>query len=175
MSKRHFFLYDFLLPLAGILALGRFLSDKFDTALFQSLDRIKAFNFGQWFGHSPLRATLWDSSWLAFALVPGLLWLIWVRINLEYDWVNRCRKLDRPIYSFFKSLSKWIEGDGEVRAVSLAYERRLAAAEERIHRLEDELHEAHAELEEIGLEDGGDVPGAGDQWQGGFRSGSQAG
>ncbi|GEM_PF-2972562 len=173
MSKRHFFLYDFLLPLIGILALGRFLSDRFDTSLFHNLDRIKAFNFGQWFGHSPLRATLWNYSWLAFAVFPALLWMIWVRINLEYDWVERRRILDRPIHTFFKGFSKWIEGDAGLRAATVAYERRLAAAEERIHRLEAELREAHAELDGIGFEDGKDLPETGDQWQGGFHSGSQ--
>jgi hypothetical protein len=149
MTKKHFFLYDFLLPLAGILAAGRFLSDSFDTGLFHSLDKIKAFGFGAWFGHSPLRATLWDFSWLAFAFFPALLWLVWVRINLEQDWVNMRRRLDRPIFTFFKGLGRWIEGDDEIKAASLAYERRLAEAGERIRALGKELDEAHAELDSL--------------------------
>ena len=43
MSRKHFLLYDFLLPLAVILLIGRFLADRFDGALFHRIDSIKAF------------------------------------------------------------------------------------------------------------------------------------
>jgi hypothetical protein len=112
MSKKHFFIYDFLLPIAGILALGSFFSDHFDTVIFRSLDGIKAFGIGAWFGHSPLRETLWNYSWLFFSAVPALAWLVWVRINMEYDWVNGRKRLDRPIFAFFHGIARWIEGGG---------------------------------------------------------------
>ncbi|MDB5049100.1 MAG: hypothetical protein JWO30_2171 [Fibrobacteres bacterium] len=142
MSKRHFFLYDFLLPLAGIAALGRFFSDHFDSFVFQWLDSIKPFGLGLWFSHSPLRQNLWDSSWLFFAAVPAVAWMIWVRINMEYDWVNSCRRLDRPIYAFFRGLARWVEGGSELEMVRQGYERRLAIEHDRVRRLEAELAEA---------------------------------
>ncbi len=143
MSKKHFCLYDFLLPLAGILALGRFFSDHFDANLFRRMDTIKAFGIGSWFSHSPLRESLWTYSWLFFAVAPALAWLVWVRINMEYDWINHGRRLDRPIFNFFQGLAKWIEGGSEAQQVRLAYERRLAQSQDQIHRLEAELA-AHA-------------------------------
>ncbi len=141
MSKKHFFLYDFLLPLSGILTLGRFFSDHFDTSIFRWLDRIKAFGFGLWFTHSPLRENLWDFSWLLFAVIPALGWLVWVRINMEYDWVNSRRRLDRPIYTFFRNLARWIEGGSEAELVRQAYDRKLAVMHDTVRRLESELME----------------------------------
>jgi hypothetical protein len=143
MSRKHFFLYDFLLPLIGVLMIGRFFSDHFDTFLFHKLDTIKAFGLGQWFGHSSIRQTLWDYSWLTFAIVPALAWMVWVRINMEYDWVNGRRRLDRPIFTFFLGLARWIEGGGEVQMVRQAYERRLAIELDRARRLEAELAAAN--------------------------------
>lgn len=148
MSKKHFFLYDFLLPLAGILALGRYFSDRFDSVFFQRLDVIKAFGIGVWFSHSPLRETLWTYSWLCFAVAPALAWLVWVRINLEYDWINHGRRLDRPIFNFFQGIARWIEGGGEAQQVRMTYERRLAQSQDHIHRLEAELAALKAESEE---------------------------
>lgn len=148
MTRKHFFFYDILLPLASILAVGKALSDHFDTFLFQRLDAIKAFGLGAWFGHSALRETLWTYSWLFCAAAPALAWMVWVRINMEYDWINRCRKLDRPIFGFFQGLTRWIEGGGEARQMQLAYERRLAQAQDHIHRLEAELAAYEAESEE---------------------------
>jgi hypothetical protein len=139
MSKRHFFFYDLLLPLAGILVLGRFFSDHFDTLIFHRMDSIKAFGLGSWFSHSPLRETLWNSSWIFFSGAPALGWLVWVRINMEYDWVNGRRRLDRPIFTFFQGIGRWIEGEGEARKVRLAYEHRVAVAEDRVRRLEGQL------------------------------------
>jgi hypothetical protein len=143
MSKRHFFLYDLLLPFAGILAVGHFFSDHFDSFIFRWLDSVKAFGLGSWFGHSPLRETLWTYSWAFFAVFPALAWMVWVRINIEYDWINSRRRLDRPIFTFFQGIGRWIEGGGEVRQVKLAYERRLAIAEDRVRRLEGELAAAY--------------------------------
>lgn len=139
MTKKHFFLYDMLLPLAGILAIGKILSDRLDVQLLHRLDAVKAFGIGAWFGHSPLRAELWAYSWAAFALAPALAWLVWVRINVEYDWVNHRRRLDRPIFGFFQGLARWIEGGGEARRLRLEYETRLARSQDHIHRLEAEL------------------------------------
>lgn len=165
MSKKHFFLYDFLLPIAGILALGNFFSDHFDTVIFQGLDGIKAFGIGAWFGHSPLRGILWNYSWLFFSAVPALAWLVWVRINMEYDWVNGRKRLDRPIFSFFHGIGRWIEGGGEVRMLRLAYERRLAIADDRVRRLEKELETAQA-----GFDDDSE-----DEWQNGYLPPAQQG
>jgi hypothetical protein len=142
MSKRHFFLYDFLLPLAGIAALGRFFSDHFDSFIFQKLDSVKSFGLGFLFSHSSLRENLWNNSWLLFAAVPAAAWLIWVRINMEYDWVNGRRRLDRPIFAFFRGIARWIEGGSELEMARQAYERRLAIEHDRSRRLEAELAQA---------------------------------
>jgi hypothetical protein len=144
MGKRHFFLYDFLLPLAGILAIGRFLADRFDTALFRSVDSIRAFGLGYAFAHSDLRLALWRYSWLVFALIPAAAWMVWVRINLEYDFLQRRRRLDRPVFKFFQALGRWIEGGDEVKRVRMELEGRLARAHDQIHRLEAELSAARA-------------------------------
>jgi hypothetical protein len=144
MSKRHFFLYDFLLPLAAILGLGRFFSDHFDSFIFRSLDSIKAFGLGAWFSHSPMRESLWNASWIFFAVVPALAWLVWVRLNMEYDWVNSRRRLDRPIFTFFQGIGRWIEGGAEVQKVRQAYEHRLAVAEDRVRRMQAEMAELTA-------------------------------
>ncbi|MDB5105279.1 MAG: hypothetical protein JWP91_2968 [Fibrobacteres bacterium] len=164
MSKRHFFFYDFLLPLAGILALGRFFSDHFDTFIFRWMDTVKPFGLGEWFSHSPLRENLWHSSWLFFAIVPALAWMVWVRINLEYDWVNARRRLDRPIFTFFQGLGRWVEGGGELQMVKMAYERRLAIADDRVRRLEAQLAAAYDPAQDS---DG--------EWQDGYRPPAQQG
>jgi len=145
MSKKHFLLFDFLLPLAGIALLGRFLAQRFDGALFHAVDSLRAFGIGFWFAHSDLRGTLWDSSWMVFALIPAALWLVWWRINLEYDYMQHGRRLDRPIFKFFRALFRWIEGaDGGSSGVAATraggeLERRLAQSHDHIHRLEAEL------------------------------------
>lgn len=139
MSKKHFFIFDLLLPLAAILLIGRFLADRFDGALFHRIDSLKAFGLGFRFAHSELRATLWDWSGLVFALLPAAAWLVWVRINLEHDHVQHRRKLDRPIFKFFQALSRWIEGGGEGKRERMALEGRLAQAHDEIRRLEAEL------------------------------------
>jgi len=144
MSKRHFFLYDFLLPIAVSFGLGRLFSDHFDSFTFRSLDSVKAFGLGAWFSHSPMRETLWNSSWIVFAVVPALAWLAWIRLNMEYDWVNSRRRLDRPIFTFFQGISRWIEGGGEVLKVKRAYEHRLAVAEDRVRRMEARMAELTA-------------------------------
>src|SRR5256885_1941577 len=110
MSKKHFFLFDFLLPLAGIFFIGRFLAQRFDGALFHRVDSMRAFGIGFWFAHSELRATLWDYSWIVFAFTPAAIWLVWCRITLEQDYLQNRRRLDRPIFKFFQALLGWIEG-----------------------------------------------------------------
>lgn len=150
MSKKHFFLFDFLLPLAGIALIGRFLAQRFDGALFHRVDSLRAFGIGFWFAHSELRATLWDYSWMVFALFPAALWLVWCRINLEYDYLQG-RKLDRPIFKFFQALFRWIEGvsgqgaPGAARLPGPELEKRLAQSHDHIHRLEAELAALRAE------------------------------
>lgn len=139
MGKKHFFLYDFLIPLAGIVLIGHWFSDRFDSVLFRKVDAIRAFGLGEWFGHSALRATLWEYSWAIFAVAPALAWMVWVRINLEYDWIERRRKLDRPIYKFFAGFFRWIEDGGEMQRQRQAFEFRLAQAHDHIHRLDAEL------------------------------------
>lgn len=150
MSKRHFLLYDFLLPILGIMAAGFFLSNLFDTNFFLWLDSIKAFGIGSWFSHSPIRQTLWIYSWVAFAVAPALLWLVWVRVNLEYDWVERGRRLDRPIYTFFRGLFRWIDGVDAGKWQFQAMQFRAAQAEDRVRKLESDLaqaRQAYADLE----------------------------
>jgi hypothetical protein len=151
MSKKHFFLYDIFLPLGFILIIGRILTSRFDTLLFQNLDQMRAFGIGEWLIHSPSRNQLFELTWVFFGAIPTVFWLIWVAVNIERDWVSGRRRLDRPIFNFFKGLFDWIEGEDQVRLVTLAYERRLASAEERIHRIKVELDGAHAAL--IDLED----------------------
>jgi hypothetical protein len=144
MSKKHFLLYDFLLPLAGILLLGNFLSERFDGVLFHRLDSIRAFGLGFLFSHSELRADLLRSSWMVFALIPAAAWMVWIRINLEYDYVQGNRRLDRPIFKFFQALSLWIEDGGQAKRERQALEIRLAQAHDHIHRVEAELSAARA-------------------------------
>jgi len=158
MSKKHFFCFDFLLPLAGIVLIGRFLAQRFDGALFHRVDSIRAFGIGIWFAHSELRATLWDYSWIVFAFIPAAIWLVWCRINLEHDYLQNRRKLDRPIFKFFQALLGWIEGGGqgpgqrpggpglgfpgsgaEGNRSGSDLEKRLAQSHDHIHRLEAEL------------------------------------
>ncbi len=153
MSKKHFFLYDFLLPLFTMLVIGQLLSEKFDTVIFQHVDRIKAFGLGHWFGQSSLRASLWNYSSLVFAGFPVLLWTIWIRINVEYDWVNHCRRLDRPVFSFVKNLVEWIEGKDTIRQLTMTYERQLQLSENRIQKLQAELVAIEAEFPEEVLEE----------------------
>ena len=141
MSKRHFLLYDFLLPLLGIIALGRFLSSEFDNSLFRWLDQMKAFGFGAWFIASPVRPFLWGYVWTLFCIPPALLWITWIRINLEYDWVNRKSRMDRPLFTFFRGLARWIEGHN-ARAIRQAYEQRLAQADDRIRQLQTALQKS---------------------------------
>ena len=112
MSKKHCILYDFLLPLAGVLLIGRFLAGCFDDAIFGRVDSIKAFGLGFGFAHSELRSILREFSWLVFAAIPAAGWMVWVRINLEYDPV-RGRTLDRPVFEFFRALARWIESGKE--------------------------------------------------------------
>jgi hypothetical protein len=167
MSTRHFFLYDLLLPLAGIFGLGRLFSDHFDSFIFRSLDSVKAFGLGAWFSHSPMRETLWNASWIVFAVVPALAWLVWVRLNMEYDWVNSRRRLDRPIFTFFQGIGRWIEGGGEVLKVRQAYEHRLAVAEDRVRRMEAEIAELTAAYDPAEAAD--------EAWQDGYVPPSQHG
>jgi hypothetical protein len=149
MSKRHFFLFDFILPIAAILGIGRFLSGQFDTSLFMALDKIKAFGFGAMFSHSPIRQVLWDYSFVLFAAAPALLWLIWVRINVEYDYLSRSKRLDRPLYGFFKSLLKWIDGDDGLRWQIQSLEFRAAQSEDRARKLEAELMRTRQEVADL--------------------------
>lgn len=150
MSKRHFLLYDLILPLIGILSAGLFLSQQFDTAVFRRLDSLKAFGIGAWFAHSPMRETLWAWSHLVFAAPAALLWLAWVRINLEYDYLKRGSKLDRPIFKLVRGLFRWIEGSDGGGSQAQAAQFRLAQSEDRARRLEAELmktRQAYADLE----------------------------
>ena len=142
MSTRHFLLYDFLFPILGILAAGIFLSDQFDSNFFRWLDSVKVFGLGAWFSHSPIRQTLWIYSWAVFAAAPALLWLVWFRVNLEYDWVERSRRLDRPVYNFMRGFCRWIDGvdAGKWQMQSLQF--RMAQAEDRANRLESDLSKA---------------------------------
>lgn len=139
MSKRHFFLYDFILPIAAILGAGFFLSNQFDTALFRWLDSLKAFGIGAWFRHSPIRETLWNYSHLIFAAGPALFWMIWVRVNLEYDWVERRRVLDRPIFNFVRGFFRWLEGVDASKWKLQSAEFRAAQAEDHARKVEGEL------------------------------------
>jgi hypothetical protein len=149
MSKRHLFLFDILMPIAAIFGVGKFLSTLFDTSVFLTLDRVKAFGFGMMFSHSPFRNVLWDYSWVMFAAAPALLWLIWVRINVEYDYVSRSRRLDRPLYGFFKGLLKWIDGDDGLRWQIQSLEFRAAQSEERARKLEAELMRTRQEVGDL--------------------------
>ncbi len=137
-----------------ILASGNFLANKFSLWMFHKLDVIRAFGFGSWFGHSALRIELWNYSWLAFALIPGTLWMVWVRVNREYDWIERKRKLDRPIFNFLKAVAKAIDGGQDKKEIQAEISSRIAAVEARsqarIRELEKELAElrmAYAETE----------------------------
>ena len=145
MSKRHFFLYDFLIPIAILLALGKFLAAQFDAFVFNGIGQIKAFGLGEWFSQSHLRQTLWDNSWLVFAAVPALLWLVWMRINVEYDYLNNRRRLDRPLYGFLRGLLRWVDGDesavGEIRILEM----RVVQAEDRARQAEAQLSQARQE------------------------------
>lgn len=149
MSKRHFLLYDVLLPILGILAAGLFLSQQFDTLVFRRLDSLKAFGIGSWFFHSPMRETFWAYSHLVFALPVALLWLAWVRINLEYDYVERGRKLDRPIFKLARGILRWIEGSEAGGAQARSAQFRLAQSEDRARRLEAELMKTRREFADL--------------------------
>lgn len=149
MSKRHFLLYDFLLPLLGILAAGRFLSDQFDTAVFRWVDSIQTMGIGAWFRSSPVRPALWADSWLAFSAAPALLWLVWLRVNVEYDYVERARRLDRPLYFFVRGVFRWIDGADKAKWQMQYLQFRLAQAEERAGKLEKDLGRARKAYSEL--------------------------
>lgn len=177
MSKGHFFLYDFLLPILVALGAGWFLSQQLDTALFRWLDSVKAFGFGSWFGHSPLRTTLWDFSWVAFAVPPALLWLVWVRMNVEYDYVERRRRLDRPVFGFVRGFFRWIESDESARWQLQSAQFRAAQAEDRARQLESDLHKAKAAYTELAAdydaleEETASLQEMEDQYQAGAKAG----
>lgn len=139
MSKRHFLLYDFLLPIAGILGAGYFFSTQFDTDLFRWLDSLTAFGVGPWFRHSPARETLWNHSYLIFAAGPALLWLLWVKMNLEYDYIERGRTLDRPIYNFVRGCFRWVDGTDASKWQLQSAQFRAAQAEDHARKLAGEL------------------------------------
>jgi signal transduction histidine kinase len=150
MSTRHFLLYDFLVPIFGILAAGFFLSSHFDTSLFLWIDSVKVFGIGAWFSHSPIRQTLWIYSWAVFAAAPALLWMVWFRVNLEYDWVERSRRLDRPIYNFVRGFCRWIDGVDASKWQMQSLQFRTAQAEDRARKLEADLvqaRKAYSDLE----------------------------
>jgi hypothetical protein len=149
MSKKHFFLFDFVLPLAVILAIGKFLSLQFDTSVFMSLDKIRAFGFGMMFSHSPARALLWNYSFVLFAAAPALLWLIWVRINVEFDYMTNSRRLDRPLYGFMKSLMRWVDDDDGGKFQLQTLEFRAVQAEDRARKLEAELMRTRQEVADL--------------------------
>jgi hypothetical protein len=145
LSKKHFLFYDVLLPAACILILGNFLSGRFDGPVFRRLDSIRAFGLGFEFAHSALRASLLRYSPFIFALIPAAAWMVWVRINLEYDPARAARSLDRPVFRAFQAFLAWVEGRGAEPAERQAREARLAQARDRIRRLEAELAAARAE------------------------------
>lgn len=124
MGKKHFLLFDFLLPLAGICIIGKALAGRFAAAILQRVDAVKAFGIGYAFAHSGLRASLLHYSWLAFALIPAAGWLVWVRLNLECDFAQGRFHLDRPLFTFFKVLRDGLAGKARgsfprVRAVEV--------------------------------------------------------
>jgi hypothetical protein len=150
LSNRHLLLYDILLPLAVVLAAGRLLSDLFDSQVLRWLDSVQAFGLGAWFGRSPVRVLLWKYSWPAFSLAPGLLWLVWVKVNVQYDRALRRRRLDRPLYDFARGFFRWIDGVDAGKWQLEAARFRAAQAEDRVRALEAELaraRKAYADLE----------------------------
>ena len=97
-----------MLPLAGILLIGRVLAQRFDYPIFHFLDTIRAFGLGFWFAESELRIRLLNASRYIFAFFPAAAWVAWIRINLERDRTTGAIRLDRPIFRFCSVLARRI-------------------------------------------------------------------
>jgi hypothetical protein len=101
-------LFDVMLPIAGILLIGRVLAQRFDYPIFHFLDTIRAFGLGFWFAESEARVRLLDASRYIFAFFPAVAWVAWIRINLEHDRATGTIRLDRPIFRFCSGLARRI-------------------------------------------------------------------
>src|SRR4051812_13233187 len=112
MVKKYFFvlLFDVMLPIAGILLIGRVLAQRFDYPIFHFLDTIRAFGLGFWFAESEVRVKLLNASRYIFAFFPAVAWVAWIRINFEHDGATGSIRLDRPIFRFCSGLARRIRG-----------------------------------------------------------------
>jgi hypothetical protein len=110
MGKKYFLilLFDVVLPIAGILLIGRVLAQRFDYPIFHFLDTIRAFGLGFWFAESEVRVRLLNASRYIFAFFPAVAWVAWIRINLEQDRETGDIRLDRPIFRFCSGLARRI-------------------------------------------------------------------
>lgn len=110
MGKKYFLilLFDIMLPIAGILLIGRVLAQRFDYPIFHFLDTIRAFGLGFWFAESEVRVKLLNASRYIFAFFPAVAWVAWIRINLEQDRATGAIRLDRPIFRFCSGLARRI-------------------------------------------------------------------
>ncbi len=141
MTKQHLILYDILLPSCFIAAIGFGLDNLFGESVFLSLLNVESFGFGAWFSVSDVRPLIWNSGWVFFALLPSAAWLIWVCINLEYDWVYQCRRLDRPLFTFIQGFFQWMEGGDTLAKQRFGYEGQLAIAQNRYCQLDARFEE----------------------------------
>ena len=139
MTRKHFFIYDFCLPLFGILMIGFFLSEWFAESLLHALDRVQSFGFGTWFGHHALREVVWVYSQWVFAIPPALVWLLWFRLNVEVDFISGQKRLDRPLFKLVAGFFNAIEDGGEMAQVKREYQLKIA-------RLEDHYRQLHQDL-----------------------------
>lgn len=144
MTKKHVFFYDLMLPSAFIAATGWLLSQVFGVSVFRKAAAIELWGIGSWFVSSNFGRDLWEYRWPLFCIPVGLIWLVWIRLNLHYDIVNYRYRMERPLFFFFERFFQWIDGGNPVTRLQLAYEQRLAAAHDTIQALEKRLHSVSA-------------------------------
>ncbi len=140
MTKKHIFLFDILLPIAFISLTGWLLSQILALPVFRWAAAVQLWGIGNWFVSSNFGRDIWPYRWPLFCIPVLVTWLLWIRLNLQYDIINYRYRMDRPLFTLFERFFQWIEGGDKVTLLKRAYEQRLAAAHDTIRKLERQLH-----------------------------------
>lgn len=149
MTRKHLFLYDILLPGALIVGAGWLGSQLFAEKLLWVLDHVRMWDLGTAFRKSEIREWVWNYSDFVFAVPPALLWLLWVRLNVQTDFLSGRKSLERPLFQFVHGFFNWIEDGGELAAQKRDYELKLARAHDKIHQLQIEMSRAQSFQEDV--------------------------
>ncbi len=150
MSRKHFWIYDVVLPAIGVGLVGAWLSDRFAESAMLWGDSVALGGFGAWFRHSEFRNFAWNYSEWFFSALPMAVWLFWRRMNRQTDLLTGKTTWDRPIYQLLRDFFLWVEDGGEVAALRRDYEARLAHQAEKIRQLDDEMNRVedyHAQVD----------------------------